>query len=413
MHRTPFLLAIVAVLLMPHASTAQDLPESSPQALLHHARGVDAYVKANHLEAIRHFEAAYEADPTFHVALLMAGFAASNAGLGARADSFYAIVAPHREKLSPYYRHRLEAQVAARAGDRRGLLESNRKAAAIGPGTKATYNVGYVLMQVGAAREARETLRRLDPDREPMKGWFAYYAVYTHAAHHLGDYEDELRMARKAREAHPGDIRAAELEASALVALGRTAQAERVLAEIRTMPRYNAITPGQIMMNVADELAAHGDAAAGKRWSAHALAWFEGLPPEEARITANRRDRAFALVRLGRDAEASTIFRELAAEFPNVGGWKAWQGVIAARMGDRAKAQEIARMVESGEIRIPNPENHTLWRSVLAAALEDRPKAVSLLGEWGLRPRWLHRDPILLPVLSSQPRWVAYLKPTG
>lgn len=103
----------------------------------------------------------------------------------------------------------------------------------------------------------------------------------------------------------------------------------------------------------------------------------------------------------------------MAGELTVHGHAGAWQGVTAARMGDRSKAQEIARAVETGEIRIPNPDNNKVWRSLLAAALEDRMNALALLEEWGLRPRWLHRDPILQPVLSSQPQWVAYLKPTG
>lgn len=116
-HKARLAVAVSIALLAPRTMPAQDLPESSPQALMHHAQGVDAYVRGRNADAINHFTLAFKSDPTSYVSLLMAGVAAGNAGQGARADSFYAIVAPHKDKLSPYYRYRLEAQMAGRAGN--------------------------------------------------------------------------------------------------------------------------------------------------------------------------------------------------------------------------------------------------------------------------------------------------------
>ena len=94
---------------------------------MHHAQGVDAYVKGSNQDAIKHFLLAYDSDPTSYASLIMAGVAAGNAGQGARADSFYAKVAPHKDKLSAYYRYRLEAQMAGRAGDVAAAMAANRK----------------------------------------------------------------------------------------------------------------------------------------------------------------------------------------------------------------------------------------------------------------------------------------------
>src|SRR5947208_5001587 len=160
MHRTAKFAAFASlVLIAPITLRAQDLPESSPQALMHHAQGVDAYVKGNNADAIKHFTLAYESDNTSYVSLFMAGVAAGNAGQGARADSFYALVAPHKELLSPYYRYRLEAQMAGRAGDVAGLMAANQKAAELGAGTKAWYNSAQAGGPRGQGAEGREALR--------------------------------------------------------------------------------------------------------------------------------------------------------------------------------------------------------------------------------------------------------------
>lgn len=411
MHPHALKALLAFALLWPATSPAQDLPESSPRALMHHAQGVEAYVDTRYEEAIRHFVLAYEADPPSFVSLLMAGVSAGNAGQTARADSFYALVVPHQDRLSAYYRYRLEAQMANRAGNLDGYIAANRQAAALGRGTKASYNVAQGVIQVGRANEARESLRQLDPDREPMKGWINYYGVYANAAHQLGDHEDELQMARRARTGIP-DIRGAQLEAEALAALGRTAEAEQVLAVIQTMPPFGQLTPGEVMTTVAQEFGAHGDAAAATRWLENALRWFDALPADAGRTADNRGDKAYALYSLGRYREAATIHQGLAAELPNVAVWKAWAGYDAALTGDKAKGTEVANQIASGGISL-SPANSAIWRGLIAAALNDPGGAVTLFQESRVRARWMHRDPVLMRALGKTPTWVTYLKPTG
>lgn len=401
------LIGAVAVALLVPAAGAQDLPESSPKALMHHAQGIEAYLAGRNAEAIQHFVAAHESDPTSYASLIMAGVAAGNAGQGARADSFYALVVPHKEKLSAYYRYRLEAQMAGRAGKPEEYIAANRRAAEIGPGTKAWYNVAQGLTPRGLAHEAREALRKLDPEKEPMKGWYSYYSVYAGAAHQLGDYEDELAMARRGRAAFPGDIRAADDEAQALAALGRVADAEKVLAEVTTLKAAPALDAGDVLVSTAQEFTSHGNAAAGKRALENALKWYATLSDSAAR--AARSGRAYALYTAGRYREAAAIYDSLAAEFPNNNGWKAWGGLMAALTGNRARANEVAAKIESGEIQ-QSPTNSRIWRGLIAAALNDRDRAVALLQESGMKPRWMHRDPVLMRTLQGNAVWAAYLK---
>lgn len=401
------LTAAFAISSTPARSGAQDLPESSPQALMHHAQGVEAYLRGANTEAIQHFRLAYASDPTSFVSLLMAGVAAGNAGQNALSDSLYAMVAPHKDRLSPYYRYRLEALMAGRAGDMQRAIAANRKAADLGPGTKAWYNVAQILGPRGMNKEALDALRKLDPEKEPMKGWYAYYTVYGPAAHQVGDHQDELNMARRARAAMPGDIRPLELEAVALVALGRAADAEKVLAEVQTMAPAGTTTAGTIINNVAQEFMAHGNPAAGRRWLEASLAWHDRLSADSARTISNRSSRAYALYLSGRAKDAASIYASLAADAPNNPGWKAWVGYTAALSGDRAKATEISRQIQSGAIDLGRV-NNALWRGLIAAGLNDREGALALFRESGVRAFWMHRDPILSRTMGAT--LTAYLR---
>lgn len=410
MRRTSTLLALA--LFVPAVARAQDVPESSPEALSHYARGIDGYVHERFDEAIGHFAMAYDLDHTFHLAHLMAAITAGNAGQRAKADSFAALVVPYKATLSPYYQYRLEAHLAGAKGDIAAMVEENRKAAALGPGTKASYNVAQAAVQRGLATEALTSLRRLDPDHEPMKGWFSYYAIYSSAAHQAGEHEEELQMARRARKAFPNDLRAAGYEADALAALGRGAEVERVLAEIERMPSVRTITPGQVLASTAQELGAHGNAAASTRWLERSLRWYEALPDSQARTTDNRADRAYTLYLLGRYGQAASIYDSLAREFPNAAPWKAWRGYMAARLGDRATAMDVANRIERGEIKFI-PATALMWRGIIAMGLNDRVNAIALLRQSGVYNVLMHRDPVVLKVLANDPTWIAYLHSDG
>lgn len=399
MRHTVYFFAVVAGLTAGRESIAQDLPESSPAALLHHAQGVDAYVKERYLEAVRHFAMAHETDPTSYVSLLMAGVAATNAGRRATADSFYALVLPHKDKLSGYYRYRLEAQMAGSAGNAAGYIAGNRKAAELGPGTKAWYNVAQGIIPRGQAAEGRNALRQLDPDKEPMKGWYSYSSVYMDAAHALGDHEDELKMARRARAAFPGDVRPMHREAIALAALGRAADAERALGEVSAAGSRAGLTPSDAYVTTGLELAAHGNEKAGTKAIQAALAWRDGQSADSASTPDALLERAYALYALGRYRESAPIFAQLAAAQPANAAWKAWIGVMAALNGDRNTALATARQLESGEL---NPgANAPLFRGLIAAALNDRDRATSIIRDAGFQPMWLHRDPMLRRVLGA------------
>lgn len=403
---------LFALLVLPTGARAQDLPESSPEAVATHARGIAAYLAMDYDEAVQHFYLAYELDPTFYVALFMAGLSHGNAGRGEQSDSLYAIVAAHKQRLSPYFRARLEAQMASRAGDREKYVALNRAAAEAGPGTKAAYNVAQGAVARRRPAEALAALRTLDPDREPMRGWYSYYAVWTSAAHALGEHEDELAMARRARAAFPDELGPRSLEAQALAALGRTAELDRVLDEIASLPVTEANSPGQIYTLVGLELDAHGHDAAAPRVHERAVSWFAAAPVEQAGSRSHRQQQAYALYAAGRPMEAAAAYRALAAEFSDTPIYRAWIGFLAAQNGDPATAAEVSARIEAGEIQL-SPLNSSFFRGLISAARDERDEAVALFESTGAWGRWIHRDPVLRTKLGDHPAFIDFLRPQG
>lgn len=403
---------LFALLVLPTGAHAQDLPESSPEAVAAHARGIAAYLATDYDDAVQHFYQAYELDPTFYVALFMAGLSHGNAGRGEQSDSLYAIVAAHKQRLSPYFRARLEAQMALRAGDGEKYIALNRAAAEAAPGTKAAYNVAQGAVPRRRPAEALAALRTLDPDREPMRGWYSYYSVYTSAAHALGEHEDELAMARRARAAFPDELGPRSLEAQALAALGRTAELDRVLDEIAILPVAEASSAGQIYALVGLELDAHGHHAAARRVHERAVGWFAAAPVEQGGSRLHRQRHAYALYAAGRPMEAAPAYRALAAEFPDSPVYQAWIGFLAAQNGDRATAAEVSARIEAGEIEL-SPLNSSFWRGLISAARDERDEAVALFAGTGAWARWIHRDPVLRNKLGEHPAFVDFLRPQG
>lgn len=405
----PILLVLFA---LTQPGVAQDLPESSPGAIRHHALGLDSYLKAQYDTAIQHFYMAHQADPTFVVPLFMAALSHGNAGRVAQSDSLYAIVAQHKDRLSPYYRTRLETHMVARAGDLARSVEIARRLAQEAPGTKAVYNWALIAANQNRPGEARDALRSLDPEREPMKGWVGYFGVYVGVAHALGDYEDELRVARLGMKQFPGAIGAADDEILALASLGRVAELEQALDEVSKLASTAGNNPGNVTVNAALELGAHGKPADARRILERGLAWFESRVGEEAASQGVRSGRAYALYCLGRYKDAAPLYEVLARDFPNNSTYKAWGGILAGLNGDRARANDVARRIEAGEIQF-NRVNSAIWRGLIANAIGEGDRAIALLKESGVRPRWMHRDPMLMARIQSNAEWVAYLKPEG
>ena len=154
-------------------------------------------------EALPHFYKAQEVDPNFVVSLFFAALCEGNLGTTVNRDSLYELVLAQRHKLSPYYVHRAESQLAPSGGSRIGLSSTPRRQPNWGrvqrPGT--TWPTAH--SNQNRPKAAREALLQLDPDKEPMKGWYSYHGMLARVHHELGDYDAEMAVFRDAVKRYP------------------------------------------------------------------------------------------------------------------------------------------------------------------------------------------------------------------
>jgi tetratricopeptide (TPR) repeat protein len=228
----------------------------------------------------------------------------------------------------------------------------------------------------------------------------------------LGDYEKELETIRLGGEYFPNlqSLRAAE--ARALSALGRIQEVESAIDDSLTLPSGGG-TPGDVLLEAAEELRAHGHLEAAKETVRRAVDWYRNRPGVEAATERNRYGLARASYLAEQWEEAQRLFHQLASEKPESITYKGYLGVLAVRQGDPETALRIASELEG----IDRPYvfgAHTYWRGCIAALLGDRDLAVQLLRDafaQGFRyDVSLHRDVNLEP-LRDYPPFQELLRP--
>lgn len=387
--------AVLAGAARPAPAAAQDIPDTSIEAIRAYADGAEAYLAEDYEPALTHLRRAHELDPTFFTPLFMQFVVARNMGNAALADSLEDVLQHNRDRMSGYYRGMFDAMVLRSAALYAASEEVLRGVAERYPGTKAAYNfANYVWgRDPGAALSA---LEQLDPDREPIRGWYSYWSVRNNALHALGNLEVALENAREAQRRHPERVAAVALEVMTHAALGDVEQVETALARAAALP---GAVPGLGYRDAGQELMAHGHEREGRALLERALAWFDDEDTRTSNAAASQ--RAYTLYLLGRHADARDAYRKLAEAAPATAGYQAFLAITSALAGDRATAGAILARVEAGEIG-------ATWRTrasyelAIHAALGDVAAAKRALKTYGLRALWVHRDPTLLRVLGSE-----------
>jgi len=376
-------------------ATAQDIPDTSVEAIRAYADGAEAHLdNPRSEEALAHFRRAHDLDPNFFTPVYMQYVIANNMSNDMLADSLEAVLQHNRDRLSGYYQGMLDAFVlrrkdlfAASEAVARGVVERY-------PGTRAAYNYALFVWQRDPEAALR-ALEQLDPDREPMRGWYAYWTVRASVLHTLGDLQGALDNARQAQQRHPDRIAPVGWEALLYGALGDVELAEAALARASAMP---GAVLGVGYRDTGQELMAHGYESEGRAMLERALAWFDNEDTRTSRTAAAQ--RAYTLYLLGRNAEACDAYRELADAVPTSIGYAGGMAVNSALAGDRATAEATLERVKAGEIG-SDWQDRAGWETLIQAALGDVAAAKRALTRYGLRALWLHRDPTLLRVLGN------------
>lgn len=380
----------------PHPTSAQDIPEGSAEAVTEFAQGMSLYAAQNYREALPHLYRAHDLDNSFVVSLFFAALCEGNLGSGVPVDSLYRIVLAERHRLSPYYVHRAESQLAQTLGDRPLAYEHAWEAAELAPGSKAWYNVAYMAVRLNKPAEARTALMRLDPDNPPMKGWPGYWSVLGRSNDALGRYDEVLQNAASFRKAFPDSRGPYWLEVNAYGALGDMDGLDGVLEAAGAQPTTSVdYSVGALMTLAGAELRGHGHAPESEAMYARAAEWYEnGGDAVAGRY--HRRWYALALAGANRFQDAlAEVDREL-GDYPNDSWLHGFSAIAAARMGDQGRYEkEKGWMITQAATRVP-PWLPNYMGYFLAS--EGRAEEAVDALEAGMRQglpfsAWWHRDP--------------------
>ncbi len=354
-------------------------------------------------QALRFFYRAVAQDSAFLDPRIYIVFAHLNVGEFNAADSNAQLLVPHRPRMNAYQRNTLDWQLAYIRGDRLAALEAAR--------ARGGLDVGVEALRANRPQEAIAALN----SASILSEWYYHWLTLMEAYHVHGDYESELMEAQRGREVYPERLRMLDAEVRALAVLGRIGELKQRLEESLLLPPDNGLLAVQVMLNAAEELRAHGFAAASFEVADRAIHWHGSRPANEAASWGHRFSLARAYYVRERWDDALTHFEELALETPRSNDAQGFLGALAARRGDRDTALRVEENLS--ELKEPGSfGRNTYLAARIASALGDRERAVVLLREAYAEGYaftvFLHRDMDLEP-LSDYPPYQQFVETKG
>jgi TolB-like protein len=331
------------------------------------------------IRALQHFQRAGEIDSTFYAPLLYEAYLHHTAGNVEQAERVLRRLTGKREQLAPLTRAWLDAITAFVAHRYPEALQVLRGAQALAPRDPLVNHwIGYLALCCNRPRETVETLERFGS--RPWSGHplgASWVELHCHSLHMLGAHERELVEARRGNESFPDRLAIAVREVAALAALGRLMELDEVVAQSRTSA-FTGTTCGEVMLEAAMELRAHGHREASLVYARQAVTWYrERLSgtPEPSQTHLN-------LMHALRWAEewdaAAELCRARLQAAPDDVVALGTLGAIAARRGDRDEARRFSAAL--GELAGPYLFGSAVYRrACIAALLGDQPAAIELL----------------------------------
>ncbi|MFC1849203.1 protein kinase [candidate division CSSED10-310 bacterium] len=341
-------------------------------------KGLQLFLELEFAAAIPHFERAESLDSSFPQPLIFAAAAYLNQGDFQKAGTFAQKVEVLSDKLSPVDRNiHLWLQALLR-GDKEGALRASRSVSELAPGTAFDYQLGLDALRTNRLRESVAQLNKLDPEGSWLAGWYAYWGILTTAYHLLGEHEQELIEAQKARKLYPDIPMVFWSELRALAALGRNEEFNEVFNDCLTLLQNKGLNSGRIMMLLGYELRVHGQKKASRLMFERALTYFESQQHIHSQEEDHRPELANVLYYLQRWQESRTILKALLAEDPENVNTIGYLGMIAARRGERDEALKIVGQL--ADMQKPYLfGQHTFMCACIHALLNEREKALSTL----------------------------------
>ncbi len=349
----------------------------------------------DHEGALQRYLRAYELDTTFTVALIMVTGMLMAEERYAEVDSSLRALERRLPSLTPLERAAWEGQSARMRGDLEGWLAGSRRVAEIMPFSPGTQDLAEGPIFLNRPGEAISFLERLDFSQEFVRGWVQFWRYYHDAFHMLGQFEEALEVAERARIAYPTSLVVGLIDTPTLAALGRIDELDDRFDAALARPPQPGVDLGDWMIDAAAELRAHGHMTELGQMLRRFERWMASSSAGEAATPTRRRQVVDALNLEGRHAEALRVIQALADSVLEDVDALGRLGRTAAAAGDR----DLALYVDSLLSIWDQPYvfgSAQAWRARIAANLGDSDQAVSLLREafaQGLpHGPWLHRD---------------------
>jgi tetratricopeptide (TPR) repeat protein/TolB-like protein len=421
------------------AKTVEAHRPPSYEAYLEFLQGVAAHGPGTYPVAERHFRRALELDPGYAEPRGWLLSALGTQGRFAEADEVlrpaeeptaFGEATPAEQAVLRYLRAELD-------GNLRGGLAAASDWARLAPFLESFFMLGRAESRNNHPRAALESLSRIRVEDAPAaSGPNAYSFLSLRAAqyHQVGEYAKQLEDARLGQKHYPGVSAFFLAEVGALVALGRAAEVDGVVA-LSEQALGNSNSTGSLLLQAALELAAHGHADAARAMAGRAVAYFEKRLKTDKPAANLLSSYAGALLRAGDCQRAVPIRRDLARVMPDDRAYLSRQGDYAVALaacgpstrsgppratprggGSRDEARKIADAFEKADRPFLHGE-HLYQRARILAALGDGEGAVrELQAAFAKGNPWnasaMHLDSCWDPI-RTYPPFVEWIKPKG
>ena len=384
---------VVTVLAPRHHARARLLQASTPPpsfaAYQAYVEGLERFMAGHWAAALEDFERCETIDPSYALPRIVAGITRWNLGRLTEAEATVREIERGELHLGTFELEVLRTLRAWLQGDWRAAHEAATRQSQRAPGSIAHYQVAEEARRLNRLHEARDVLAALDPVRGELRGFPIYWSEACQVHHLLGEHDEELRAARRARELYPNVPLPVLLEARALAACGRLGDLQRLMDHAAATPGSGEPTWGRLAREVGLVLRAHGHRDAARQWFDRSLEWFLANGTSGRSPASQRRDHALAHAYCGHVERAYELFVALLGDaddgvdrghhghlHPHLD--LGFVGVLALQRGDPDEAASVARRLAASSERF-HFGRHSYWLAVLAVAEGDSARGVTLL----------------------------------
>jgi DNA-binding SARP family transcriptional activator/tetratricopeptide (TPR) repeat protein len=239
------------------------------------------------------------------------------------------------------------------------------------------YYAAYPAANTGRAREVLRYAALRDTVLYWSREWRAWDGIHLWALHALGEFEEELALARQNVARRGLDAQTAVWMVRPLAAMGRSEAVDSLYERVRDMPDVQGFTAAGVPGDAGWEYLAHGhDEAPVRRMFQERLNHCLSRPPaDQARFGLQI---AQSYMMLGHLPEARALLDSISSAAPDNTSFLGQLGVVAALQGDTTAAREVMErlaVMEGPHLRGAN----TMWQGRIAGALGDCSRAAVLL----------------------------------